>query len=114
MNAKTTLSETVHVRLTMDQQMLLEAHAEARGLTLSEWALQTLLETLEASPMEHRLMNFIAAQHAATRLSLEEWQAGRDLTDSEVQARVMRGAVRSARDLAGQISKAISENGEAA
>jgi hypothetical protein len=108
----------VHARLTNDEQQRVGACAQARGLTVSKWVRETLLEALETSPLEARLKVFIAAETAAIRLSLEEWQQGRHLTEPEVQERIERLAIAAglerAKATVSRLDAARRENGEAA
>jgi hypothetical protein len=107
MDAKDMKTESVRVRLTAEEQTRIEAHVEACGLTLSEWARQTLLEALERSPMELRLMRFVAAQTTAIRYAMNEWQQGHNLEEAEVQGRIERLASKAADDFAASLRKAL-------
>ena len=108
----------VAARLTgMEQKQVLE-RAEASGLTVSEWVRQTLLETLYTSPQELRLMTFIAAEGAALRLAMEEWQQGRHLTEPDVRERIERLSIAAglerSRATVSRLDVARREDGEAA
>ncbi len=104
----------VRTRLTMAEQARVKERAEARGLTTSEWVRVTLMAALESSAEERRLMSFIAAQTLAIRLSLEEWQAGKDLTEPDVRARVERLALQASREFMATKQSASTQKGEAA
>lgn len=107
MDAKDMKTESVRVRLTTEEQTRIEAHVEACGLTLSEWARQTLLEALERSPMELRLMRFVAAQTLAIRFAMGEWQQGHNLEDAEVKGRIQRLASKAAADFSASQKRAV-------
>jgi hypothetical protein len=111
MNTKTDSEKSksgwVGSRLTKDEQTRVEERAEVCGLTVSEWARQTLLEALERTPMELRLMHFVAAQTIAIRFAMSEWQQGHDLEDTEVQGRIQRLASKAAADYSATQRKAL-------
>jgi len=108
----------VHARLTNDEQQRVGACAQARGLTVSKWVRETLLEALETSPLEARLKVFTAAETAAIRLSLEEWQQGRHLTEPDVRERIERLSIAAglerSKATVSKLDIAQRENGEAA
>ena len=101
-------SGCIGARLTKDEQNQVEERAAACGLTVSQWARQTLLEALERTPMEMRLMTFMAAQTMAIRVAMQEWQRGKDLGEAEVQERIERLAGKAASDFAASQRKKVA------
>jgi hypothetical protein len=97
----------VGARLTKDEQIRVEERAEAAGLTVSEWVRHTLLESLERTPMELRVMHFVAAQTIAIRYAMSEWQQGHNLEDTEVQGRIQRLASKAASDFSATQKRAL-------
>jgi hypothetical protein len=108
----------VRARLTTAEQTRVKERARMLGMTVSEWTRMTLISALEASESEQRLMTFIAAETAAIRLSLEEWQQGRHLTEPDVQQRIERLSIAAglerAKATVSKLDIARRENGEAA
>ena len=88
----------VGARLTSAEQSKLIERAEAAGKTVSEWVRQVILESLDATPTELRLMAFFTAQIRAVNRALEEWQQNRNLSDPNVQERIRRLAIEMAAD----------------
>jgi membrane protein required for beta-lactamase induction len=68
------------------------------GKTISEWVRQVILEALETTPGELRLMAFVTAQTGAVSKALEEWQQNQNLSDANVQERIRRLAIETALD----------------
>ena len=85
-------------RLTEDERSRVGERAEAAGKTVSEWVGQVVLEALDATPAELRLMAFFTAQIRAVNRALEEWQQNRNLSDPTVQERIRRLAIEMAAD----------------
>jgi len=108
----------VRARLTTAEQTRVQERARMLGMTVSEWIRMTLISALEASESEHRVMMFIAAETAAIRLSLEEWQQGRHLTEPDVRERIERLSIAAGLERAkatmSKLDSARRENGEAA
>lgn len=100
-----------HARLTEAEEKLVKAQAEMRGMTTSQWVRETLLEALVTSPAERRLMSFIATQTVAIRVSMEEWQAGKDLSNPTVQERIHRLAADAAREFLLRSKSGLPEGG---
>jgi len=108
----------VRARLTTAEQTRVQERARILGMTVSEWTRMTLISALEASESEQRLLTFIAAETAAIRLSLEEWQQGRHLTEPDVRERIERLSIAAGLERAkatmSKLDSAQRENGEAA
>ena len=94
-NSKTVV---VAARLTRSEEARVAERASAAGKTVSEWVRQMVLEALETSPGELRLMAFVTAQTGAVRKALEEWQQNKELSDANVQERIRRLSIETALD----------------
>jgi hypothetical protein len=105
---------TVRARLTKDERTRVVEHARARGITVSKWVRDTLLEALDTSPTERRLTTFVAAQTLGIRLAMEEWQQGQDISKPDVRERIERLATEAARQFAARLKQVATKSGGAA
>ncbi|HEX4772240.1 MAG TPA: hypothetical protein VH351_15495 [Bryobacteraceae bacterium] len=88
----------VSARLTRPEELRVTERADAAGKTVSEWVRQVILESLDGTPTELRLMAFFTAQIRSVTKALEEWRQNRNLSDPNVQERIRRLAIEMAAD----------------
>lgn len=83
----------LHIRVTDDEQRHVEARAEAKGMTLSEYARRELTTGPGGSREARLLMTVVTVAGEVQRLTLEAAQRREDLLSQEVRDRIEREAV---------------------
>lgn len=83
-------SVTVSTKVSEEENAQLEALAEARGLTMSEWCREVLLGELNAAPAEETMLAEIMALRMIVLNGFYKLVQGEKLTWDEMQALIDR------------------------
>lgn len=85
-----TRSVTISTKVSEEENARLEALAEARGLTMSEWCREVLLRELRAAPIEETMLAEIMALRTILLNAFYRLAQGEKLTAEELQSFIDR------------------------
>ena len=80
-----TRTRSVTAKVSTDEEKQLKARAEQAGLTLSEWARQVLLESLNASPEARLIVSEFMALRTVLLVLHTDLMQGRQVTEERIK-----------------------------